>query len=187
MLNNRLTLKPDWMKVIIETKQLVLREFSAADGEFILGLLNSPGWLKFIGNRDIETVEEAQLYLLTGPVSSYEKQGFGLYLVIRKADGAPLGMCGLIRREGLNHVDLGFAFMPEYMGKGYAFEAALATMKFASETLGMNQLDAITMPENSRAIALLEKLGFRYRQKITLPNEDTPLMLFHKHLLQPAF
>jgi RimJ/RimL family protein N-acetyltransferase len=167
------------MSQILETELLNLRQFNVNDGEFVLKLVNTPGWLQYIGNRGIKTVEEAQIYLLTGPISNYEKQGFGLYLVELKSENhAPIGMCGLIKREGLDDVDIGFAFLPEYFGKGYAFEAAQATLDFALNTLQLSKVVSITQDNNERAIKLLKKLGFEKRGKVKLPHEDIELLLF---------
>src|ERR1700694_1684577 len=124
------------MKLIAETERLRLREFAAGDAQFIVELLNSPGWLEFIGDRHIRTEEQAREYLVQGPVKSYQENGFGLSLVETK-DGVPVGMCGLIKRPALEHADIGFAFLPQFMGRGYAFEIASATMDYARNVLGM--------------------------------------------------
>jgi ribosomal-protein-alanine N-acetyltransferase len=166
------------MAKIIETDNLILRKFTVDDGEFIVRLLNSPGWLEFIGNRDIRTVEEAQIYLLTGPISSYEKLGFGLYLVELKKENEPIGMCGLIKRDGLENIDIGFAFLPDYSGKGYAYEASVATLTYAQSQLGIPKIVSITQENNTKAISLLKKLGFTYTKNVQLPYEDTDFLLF---------
>ena len=117
---------------ITESKRLVLRRFTVADSGFILRLLNAENWLKFIGDRHVRTTRQAEDYLLNGPVRSYEVNGFGLSLVALKADSTPVGMCGLLKRQELEHPDIGFAFLPEYTGKGYAFEIAEKTLNMDS-------------------------------------------------------
>jgi ribosomal-protein-alanine N-acetyltransferase len=166
------------MEQILETDLLKIRHFTVDDGEFVLRLVNTPGWLQYIGNRGIRTVEEAQLYLLTGPINNYEKQGFGLYLVELKENRIPIGMCGLIKRDGLEDIDIGFAFLPEFSGKGHAFDAAHATLKYAQQVLNINKVVSITQSNNLRAINLLKKLGFNYVKKVQLPQEEIELLLF---------
>lgn len=163
---------------ILETEHLFLREFTEADTDFIIKLLNTPGWLEFIGDRNVRTTEEAAGYLLNGPIRSYRENGFGLCMVVHKDDNIPIGMCGLIRRDSLDHVDIGFALMPEYAGKGYAYEIASATMKYGFESLKLDKIVAITSANNTRSISLLNKLGLRFEKMITLPGDGEPLMLF---------
>src|SRR5688572_30067332 len=119
------------MKIILVTKRLRLREFTPDDGEFIIELFNSPDWLKFIGDRKVKTIGQAQYYLENGPIKSYQQNGYGLYLVEKKDDAVPIGMCGILNRNTLDHPDIGFAFLPDYNGKGYALEIANATMTYA--------------------------------------------------------
>lgn len=157
---------------VLETDRLVLRRLSAEDGEFVLQLLNEPSWLRFIGDRGVRTVDDARDYILTGPVAMYERVGFGLYLTELKGDGAPIGLCGLIKRDGLEDVDIGFAFLPRFWGKGYAYESASAVMAYGRGVLGLDRIVAITSLDNDRSIALLEKLGFRFEKTIRMPNED---------------
>ncbi|MDI1353660.1 MAG: GNAT family N-acetyltransferase [bacterium] len=166
------------MSVILETERLRLRKLNSDDGSFILRLVNTEGWLKYIGNRGVATIEEAQLYLLTGPIDSYRKQGFGLYLVELKETSVPIGICGLVKRETLEHVDLGFAFLPDYVGNGYASEAARATLAYAKSQLGMKKIVAVTDLDNLRSINLLKKLGMEIEKKIRFPKEKKDLYLF---------
>ena len=166
------------MEFILETKRLVLREFTTDDTKFIVELLNSPGWLKYIGDRNVKSEEHAVNYLMNGPMKSYEMNGFGLSLVELKSDKTPIGMCGLIKRENLEYPDIGFAFLPEYTGKGYAFEIANATMIFAKEELKFDKIVAITVSYNKNSIRLLEKIGLKYIKPYFLPYEDEELMLF---------
>ena len=166
------------MTRILVTERLFLREFNLTDTEFILQLLNTPGWLEFIGDRNVKTTEAAKSYLENGPIKSYELNGFGLSLVGLKDNELPIGMCGLIKRETLENVDIGFAFLPEYSGEGYAVEIASATMKYAKEKLKLKEILAITLPSNVRSINLLNKIGLYFEKNIHLPGDEQKLMLF---------
>lgn len=163
---------------ILETEQLILRQLTIDDDAFILELLNDPDWLRFIGDRGVRTLDDARNYLRNGPLAMYERVGFGLYLVERKSDGVSLGMCGLIKREGLDDVDIGFAYLPQYRAQGYAFEAASATLAYGQQTFGLKRIVAITSLDNERSIQLLEKLGFAFEQLIRLSDDGEELNLF---------
>lgn len=164
------------MKIILETQRMNLREFNSEDAPFIIELLNSEGWLKYIGERNFKTTEDAIKYLENGPIKSYAENGFGLMMVEIKDDKTPIGMCGIIRRTTLEHPDIGFAFLPQFMGKGYATEIATATMKYAKNELHLPVIFGITLPENIRSIQLLEKSGLKFEKNIMMDNEE--LMLF---------
>jgi RimJ/RimL family protein N-acetyltransferase len=166
------------MKYILETERLKLREFTLADKLFIIELVNSPGWIKFIGDRDIKTEEQAATYLENGPINSYNNYGFGLSLVELKDSLQPIGMCGLLKRAGLDHPDIGFAFLPEFTGKGYAYEMVAATLLYAKNVLNHKLILAITLPENKSSIKLLEKIGMTFSKPIRLPNQITDLSLY---------
>lgn len=166
------------MKYIIETERLLLRQFTLTDTKFILELVNTPGWLEYIGDRNIKTHEQAKEYLLNGPLKSYEVNGFGLSLVALKSDLTPIGMCGILKRDNLENPDIGFSFLPEYTGKGYAFEMASATMAFAKDILQLPSIFAITVPHNTSSIKLLEKIGLKFMKRFTFPNGDEELLLF---------
>jgi RimJ/RimL family protein N-acetyltransferase len=163
---------------ILETERLTLREFIKDDATFIMNLLNSPGWLKYIGTRNINSVDDARGYISEKLMPSYGKNGFGFYLMETKSDNIPVGMCGLIKRDGLDDVDIGFALLPEYEGNGYAYEAASATLKYAKNTLKLNRIAAITVPYNLSSIKLLEKIGFVFEKMINIPNDKEELMLY---------
>jgi len=167
---------------VLETPRLVLRHFTTDDAPFILALLNDPGWLEFIGDRGVRTLEDARDYIAKVPMAMVAKLGFGLYLVERKADGVAIGMCGLIRREGLEDVDIGFAFLPAFRGEGHAVESARAVMAHARSDLGIGRLAAITLPRNHASIRLLERIGFRFERMVTLPKDDQENMLFARAL-----
>lgn len=165
------------MKNIIETDRLVLREITTNDAPFILALLNTDGWLQYIGDRNVRTIADAEKYITERFIKSYFDHGFGLYLVALKSNNASIGMCGLIKRESLEDVDIGFAFLPEFTGLGYAYEAALATLKLASGTLNLKRILAITTPDNTSSIKLVEKIGLQFEKKI-LFEEKEELFLF---------
>jgi RimJ/RimL family protein N-acetyltransferase len=166
------------MKVILQTPRLLLREFRVGDEKFIITLVNTPGWLEFIGDRNIKTVEDANNYLMSGPMTSYVRFGFGLYLVQLTETQEAIGMCGLIKRDHFDDVDIGFAFLPDMSGKGYAYEAASATLDYAKQTLGIGRIIAITNSNNVRSIKLLNKLGLGYEKKVKMPEEKEELLLF---------
>ena len=164
--------------IVLETDRLVLRRLSTHDAEFILGLLNEPSFLRYIGDRGVRTVEDARSYIAKGPMDSYDRHGFGLLLVSRKEDGVPIGMCGLLRRDALPDVDVGFAFLPAFWGKGYAFESAAAVLSYGREVLGLNRIVAITSPENEGSIRVLTKLGMRFEGMIRLADSEPEVRLF---------
>ena len=166
------------MKPILETERLTLREANLDDAAFLLELQNSPGWLQFIGDRGVKNLADARQYLSNRILKSYTDHGFGLYLMVRKEDQVSLGMCGLIRREGLGDIDIGFALLPEYMGQGYAFEAAAAVMAYARDDLKLERIVAITLPVNTNSIRLLEKIGLQFERMFQLPGDGEELMLF---------
>lgn len=168
------------MKPILTTTRLRLREFSLADAPFILRLVNTPGWLQFIGDRGIAAQVDAEAYLVNGPMQSYATNRFGLWCVCLIEDGSAVGMCGLLKRDTLAHVDLGFALLPEVYAMGYAREAASTTLAFAQEQLGMAKVLAIATQNNVRSIHLLEKIGFQFEGMQR--QEDKELMLFAKVL-----
>jgi len=166
------------MNFFIETNRLLIRQFELADAGFILQLLNTPGWLKYIGERNVKTEEDAKAYLLNGPIKSYADIGFGISLVILKEGGIPIGACGLLKRDYLEDPDIGFAFLPEYIGFGYGYESAAAIMSYANDELKLNSVLAFTVPFNEVSIKLLEKLGFHFEKTFTMPGEEEELLLF---------
>ncbi len=161
-----------------QTERLTLRPMTQKDADFILELLNDPAFIRYIGDRKIRTLEGARTYISDGPVASYAKNGFGLYLVQRKESGEPMGMCGLIRRSTLKDVDIGYAFLPKFWSKGYALEAAREMKRYAQEELGLKRLVAVVDPENRPSIHLLEKLGMKFEKMVRLAADDIELKLF---------
>jgi RimJ/RimL family protein N-acetyltransferase len=166
------------MMKVLETERLILRRLTVEDSGFILELLNDPEWLRFIGDRGVRTVDDARGYILKNLVAMYERLGFGLYLCELKGASVPIGICGLIKRDSLEDVDIGFAFLPAFRGKGYAFESASAVMTYAERTLGLNRLAAITSPDNFVSGKLLEKLGFNFERMIKLSDDGEEVSLF---------
>jgi RimJ/RimL family protein N-acetyltransferase len=163
---------------ILETERLLLRELTWADAAFIVTLVNTPGWLTYIGDRNIKTEDQAKEYLINGPMKSYRENGFGLWLVELKETASSIGMCGLLRRDYLEHPDIGFAFLPAYNGKGFAFEAAVATLSYAKAQLNLSTICAITLADNRNSIKLLEKLGMNYIEPVLLPINNEELFLY---------
>ncbi|MBO0725602.1 MAG: GNAT family N-acetyltransferase [Blastocatellia bacterium] len=163
---------------VIETDRLNLRWLSTDDAEFIIELLNDPSFLRFIGDKGVRTLDDARDYILNGPVDMYNRLGFGLYLTELKESGAPIGICGLIKRDSLEDVDIGFAFLPRFWAKGYAYESAAAVMAYGKSALGLNRIVAVTKPDNHGSIKVLEKLGFRFERMARLSEDDPEIRLF---------
>ena len=153
---------------LFETERLLIRRLTVEDAAFIVTLLNDPAFLQYIGDRGVRTTADAQTYLLNGPLGSYAKHGFGLFLVSLKAGEIPIGICGLLKRDVLDDVDIGFAFLPPYVGQGYAFEAASATLDYGRSAHGLKRIVAVTSPNNASSIRLIEKLGLRYEKMVQL-------------------
>ena len=149
---------------VLQTERLNLRELTLDDAPFILTLLNEPSFLRFIGDKKVRTLEAARQYLLNGPMASYAHHGFGLNLVELNDSHTPIGICGLLKREELPDPDIGFAFLPDFWGKGFAYEAAVAVMNDARERLKLNRVLAIVNPDNDASIKLLERLGMKFER-----------------------
>jgi ribosomal-protein-alanine N-acetyltransferase len=162
----------------IETARLELCHLTDADAPFILELLNEPSFLRFIGDKGVRTLEDAREYIRKGPADSYERRGFGLYLTRLKDAEVSIGICGLVKRDALEDVDIGFAFLPRFWSQGYAFESASAVLKYGHEVIGLKRIVAITNPDNESSIRLLEKLGLRFDRLIQLPDNAGENKLF---------
>lgn len=163
---------------ILETERLILRQLSNDHAGFILELLNEPSFIQNIGDRKIRTLDGAMGYINNGPVASYAKHGFGLWLVELKETGEPIGMCGLIKRDNLDDVDIGYAYLPKFWSKGYAVESALAVKEYARNVVGLKRIVAITNPDNWGSIRVLEKLGMQFEKMVRLAQDDIELKLF---------
>jgi RimJ/RimL family protein N-acetyltransferase len=162
---------------VLDTARLRLRWLTLDDAPFVVELVNDPAWLRFIGDRNVRDVDSARAYMVKGPLALYEKWGYGLYVAERKDDGVPIGLCGLVRREGLDDADLGFALLPEFRSQGYVAEAAAAVLAHAREAFGLQRIVAITAPDNVDSIRVLERAGLAFERMITL-GEKEPVMLF---------
>jgi len=163
---------------IIETERLILRELCADDAPFILQLVNEPAWLRYIGDKNIKTIEAAQDYIRKGPREMYARRGFGLWLVELKEGAVSIGICGLIKRESLEEVDLGFAFLPAYWKKGYAFESASAVLSLGREKFGLEKIVAVMAPGNDASERLLAKLDFRFERMVRLSSNAPEIKLY---------
>ena len=162
---------------MLETARLNLRELTVEDADFIVAQLNDPDFIRNVADRGVRTAEGARTYLLDGPLASYRRHGFGLWLVESRDSRTPMGLCGLIKRDSLPDVDLGYAFLPPFRGQGFALEAATASMAFG-RTLGLTRVVAIVSPHNADSIKLLAKLGFRYERRTRLADDAEELALF---------
>ena len=163
---------------VIETERLNLRRLSVDDAEFILELLNEPSFIRNIGDKGVRTISDARQYILNGPVDSYESYGFGLYLVELKNSRVPIGICGLLKRDALPDVDIGFAFLPRFWSRGYAFESALAVRTYGIDALELKRIVAITSPGNDGSIRVLEKIGLSYERTTRLSENEPEIKLY---------
>lgn len=161
---------------VAETPRLTLRQLTLDDAPFYLQLLNGRSWLAHIGDREVRTLQDAQAHIAAHILAPYATHGFGMYLVQRREDGAPLGLCGLVQREALPAPDIGFALLQEHEGLGYAREAAQAVLWHAFQVLQLPQLLAITAPTNLRSTKLLGALGFNFQGMV--PVGDRSLRLY---------
>lgn len=169
---------PSLSLIVMETERLCLRKLSIDDAAFVLELLNQPSFLRFIGDRGVRNLEDAQQYILNRLVASYERNGFGLYLAELKQDGTPIGISGLVKRDTLPDPDIGFAFLPAYWSKGYAVESAAAVMNYARDVLGLDRVLAITNPDNEASEKLLGRIGLRFERMIKLSEDGDEVKLF---------
>jgi len=166
------------MKVVLETERLIIREFNLGDAAFTQELLNTPGWLEYIGDRNVHDLEAAKKYLREGSLKDYRTHGFGFYVMVQKSDEALVGSAGMCKRDFLDHVDIGYALLPAYEGNGYAFEATQAVMQYARESFGLDKLIAVTTAENARSRKLLEKLGLSHEKDMIWPKTTDVCMIY---------
>lgn len=169
---------PEDMPLLYETERLYLRPTGKEDAAFIYELLNTPKWLQFIGNRNVNSVEEAEKYIEEKMLPQLKRLGFSNNTVVRKIDGAKIGTCGLYDRQGVEGLDIGFAFLPQYEKQGYGYEAASHLLKVAQEKLEIEKISGITSKNNLASQKLLQKLGLEFRREILLPGEDTTVFLY---------
>ncbi|KPC49795.1 GNAT family N-acetyltransferase [Amantichitinum ursilacus] len=161
-----------------QSERLTLRPITLDDAAFIVQLLNSPGWLQFIGDKNVRNEADAQRYINDGPLAMYAASGFGLWVMVRSEDGALLGMSGLIKRAGLDDVDLGYALLPEFEGQGYASEAAQAWLAWGRDVKNLRRVVAITDQNHTASGRLLQRVGFAFERVIEIPNIDHPLNFY---------
>ena len=154
---------------VLRTERLVLRHLTEDDAPFVLELLNSPGFIENIGDRGVRDLDGARRYVSEGPGASYQKYGYGLWLAALKSTGEAVGICGLVKRDGLEDADVGYAFLERAWGQGYAREAAAATLAHAREVIGLQKVVAITTPSNAGSIAVLMKIGMKAAGMIQIP------------------
>jgi ribosomal-protein-alanine N-acetyltransferase len=170
----------------LETRRLSLRRLEFSDAEFLVGLLNQPSFLANIGDRGVRNIEDAHRYLREGPMAMYERFGFGLWHVSRRADGAAMGMCGLLRRDFLPDVDIGYALLPEYWRQGFAFEAAHATLTHAARRFGLQRVIAVVSEGNEGSIRVIEKLGMKFERMVSMRPNEPDVRLYGRSLEIPA-
>lgn len=164
--------------IVLETERLILRQLTIDDAEFVLELLNERSFLQYIGDRGVRNLEDARQYILNRLITSYERNGFGLYLVELREGRIPIGISGLVKRAKLPDPDIGFAFLPAYWSKGYALESAAAVMNYTRDVLGLNRILAITSPDNEASAKLLGKIGLRFERLIKLSEDADEVKLF---------
>lgn len=164
--------------IVIRSERLQLRELELQDDEFILDLLTEAPFVRFIGDKGVRNLPDAREYILKGPMDSYRRFGFGLYLAMLADSGLPIGICGLVKRDTLPDVDVGFAFLTRYWSRGYAAESAAAVLAYATQQLQLPRIVAITAPDNLASIAVLEKIGLRFERMVRLTENGEELKMF---------
>jgi len=163
---------------ILETERLILREMNDDDAAFMLEIVNVPEFIKYVGDRGVRTVDDAVKYVNDGPVASYAEHGFGLWLVELRDTGEKLGICGFVKRDNLDDVDIGFGFLPRYWSKGYAYESAIAAMEYGRNTLGFARIIGVTSQDNKSSVRLLEKIGLKFERMVQMAEGEREIQLF---------
>ena len=170
--------------IIAKTNRLIISKVTLKDAPFFTVLMNTPNWVKYIGDRNIKTIEEAEVHLKKGILKSYATLGYGFYKVALKSNQhTAIGICGLVKRDELEIPDIGFAMLPNYEGQGYGYESSIAVLELAKNTFGLSKIGAITLEVNTNSIKLLEKLDFSFEKKIKPFDDDEELLFFAKELL----
>lgn len=170
----------------LETARLSLRRFVFDDAPFVVELLNQPSFIRNIGDRGVRTVDDARRYLHDGPMAMYEKYGFGLWRASRRTDDVFVGMCGLLKRDILPDVDMGYAFLPEHWGQGYAFEAADATVALGARKFGLKRIIGVVSDHNAASIRVLEKVGMRFERMHAMRPDEPEVRLYARDLEPPT-
>ncbi len=163
---------------VLETERLSLRWLTPDDAPFFLELMNDPAFIRNVADRGLRTVEDATRYMGEKVFPSYEKFGFGMNVAELKTEGRLIGSCGLLKRETMEHVDIGYAFLPAYCGQGFAYEAAAAVMRYGREVLKIPKIVGMTSPSNESSMRLLEKLGLRFERMIQMEGYEGESKLF---------
>ena len=166
------------MAFVLETPRLVLRRVSQRDAPFMLELVNERAFIENIGDRGVRTLADADAYIEARYTKSYRDLGYGLYLVEIRTTGVPIGICGLVKREELEHPDIGFAYLEKFRAQGFGYESAVAVLNYARQTLGFSRIHGVTAKANRISVGLLEKLGLRYERSISLPGYADDSLLF---------
>ena len=166
----------------LETRRLALRWLTTGDAGLLLAIWNDPAFVRYVGDRGIRTISEAQEAMEAGVLMLYAKYGYGPFRVALKESDRPIGICGLFRRDGLDCPDLGYSILPEYCGKGFASEAASAVLDYARSTLALDRVIAIISPDNAASIGLIGKLGFEFERMHTMPGDDSAVRVYSKYL-----
>jgi len=164
--------------MVFTSERLTLSKFTTKDAPFFYELANDPDFITYIGNRNIQTILDAEKYIMDNIIPSYSLHDFGFYTVQLKNHNKSIGMCGLIKRDWMEYIEIGYAFLPEHRGKGYAIEASIATKEFAKESLGIDTLAAITDVNNEKSGNLLNRLGLEYSRLINYPGENKKCKLY---------
>ena len=162
----------------LESKRLILSEFTKKDALFFYELVNEPAWKQYIGDRNVNTILDAEKYLEDNIIPSYKKFGFGFFIVQLKEDNTPIGMCGLIKRDWMDYIEIGFAFLAKYRRKGYAIESSIVIKEYAKEKIGISTLSAITDVNNEKSGKLLNRLGLEFDRLISYPGENKKCRLY---------
>lgn len=163
---------------VLQTERLVLSRLSYADCEFIVELVNEPSFKRYIGDKKVRSHEDAQEYLRNGPVGSYARHGFGMFLVRDKSNNTPMGMCGLVKREEFDAPDVGFAFLQRFWANGYALESAIAVLEYGKNILQLPRIIAMVDPDNETSIRLVEKLGMSFASMVRMPGESQDINMY---------
>ena len=163
---------------VLNTERLELRWLTQDDAPMMLAVWNDPAFMRYVGDRGVRTVEQAGAALQAGLLKLYSNYGYGPFRIMRREDGADLGICGLFRRDGLDEPDIGFAILPEYCRQGFALEASVAVLNHARDVLKLSSVTAIVSPQNEASIGLLEKLGLHYERQVRMPGDDHDVSLY---------
>jgi RimJ/RimL family protein N-acetyltransferase len=153
------------------------------DAPFIVELLNDADFVRFIGDKGVRTLDDARGYISNGALASYDRHGFGLFVVVLKDSETPIGICGFVKRDTLPDCDIGYALLPQFRGQGYLVESATAVMAYGRQVLGIPRVLGITNPDNERSISVLEKLGLRFERLIQLSSDAAPIRLYTTDVL----